>query len=311
MACYHPIPAFQRSAGEAPRLWPELGTENLALPCGSCLGCRTDKAREWAHRCGHETTRWPRNIFITLTYDDAHLPEHGYLDAAALTRFFKRLRKRAQDSRRSFDRNHRAGIRYFACGEYGEQTERPHYHAILFNCAFKDEKISGRNDDGTDLYTSATLRELWPFGHHKYGEANAAAAGYIAQYNLKKQWGGTDYYINGVQVPPPFLRMSRKPAIGTEWLAQYRDDLKMGYLVENARKTGIPRAYLKQLKKWEEKQRGPAKNIEHITERIEWRKELAKREGKDREDRKPERLHDKERIHKRRKELAEQRELRN
>ena len=261
MACYHPIPALQEGSGQ-PKLWPlrdEGGrpTANLALPCGTCLGCQSARATQWAHRCSHEASRTPYNTFLTLTYDDKHLPTNGHLDARALTLFVKRLRKCVSRHSGDIRSDSSTNVRYFACGEYGSQTERPHYHALLFNCAFPpQEKVS------KDLYAADILRELWPYGDHRFGTATPAAANYIAQYSLKKQrrnkgarhddgYNGEGYADeDGVwhPKPAPFLRMSLKPAIGTEWLKEYAPDLQHGYLVENGRKFAIPRTYKEKLK---------------------------------------------------------------
>lgn len=234
MACYDPIAAYQDRPGSKLGLWPRHGGANLALPCGKCIGCRSARATAWANRCQHEASQYENNIFLTLTYDEEHLPENGHLRARDLQLFIKRLRKhhaKTQDT-----------LRYFACGEYGEQNQRPHYHAIIFNLDFGDKyKVA------TDLYESETLCGLWPQGMGRFGDATPAAANYIAQYNLNKQGKG-DRDPEGRKRVAPFLRMSLKPAIGSAWLAQYQYDLEQGYLVDHkGNKTGIPRTYKKKL----------------------------------------------------------------
>lgn len=289
MACYSPIPARQNGS-EPPRLWPEMGTANLQLPCGKCIGCRTDKATQWANRCSHEAQQWPANTFLTLTYDDDHLPEAGHLKAKDLQLFIKRLRQHAHRNRSSINGDRRAGIRFLACGEYGEHTNRPHYHALLFNCGFTDQKKVGK-----DLYESETIARLWPHGQNRVGEATAASAAYIAQYNLKKQGQG-DHDADGVWRPAPFLRMSLRPAVGNGWITKYATDLTHGYLVENNRKHPIPRYYQNQLKKhkpelWDEIQaRAQSHRVDTPTDNND-----------------PARKRDAEKIHIRRKQLLEQR----
>ena len=290
MACYWPIPALQQGS-EPPRLWPPLGSANLALPCGKCIGCRAARATQWANRCKHEASQWEANTFLTLTYDDENLPKEGHLEAQALQRFIKRLRKHADTSSTSIRRNRDHNLRYFACGEYGETTQRPHYHAILFNCGFDDKTRVGK-----DLYTSDTLKELWPYGSNTIGEATPAAANYIAQYSLKKQGAG-EHDADGVWRPAPFLRMSLRPAIGANWVDKYASDLTYGYLVtEGGRKHGIPRYYQKRLEKMS-------------PELVELLKaNAAKHRMNNPSDRnEPDRLLASETIHKRRKELTEKR----
>lgn len=296
MACYHPIPAYQ-GGSEPPRLWPPIGTANLQLPCGKCLGCRTAKATEWANRCTHETSQWKHNIFLTLTYDDEHLPKEAHLVPRDLTLFIKRLRKNADSPGSSAHRDRSSGIRYFACGEYGERNGRPHYHALLFNYEPGDKTTVGGQGD-TTLYTSRTLEQLWPYGQHTWGKATPGAAGYIAQYNLKKQGQG-NADADGVYRPAPFLRMSLRPAIGATWLSRYAQDIQQGYIVENGRRHTIPRYYKTKLQGTDNAQY--LELAEYLKQR--YRIQNPSDRGT------PERLQAEEIIHKRRKQLTEKRKL--
>lgn len=260
MACYHPIPALQDRRGGDLRLHPPLGTANLEIPCGTCLGCRTDNALAWARRAQHEATLWQHNCFITLTYDDAHLPDPPALQPRHLTKFFKRLRRRLDRPTPTMAWDGATKPRYLACGEYGERTLRPHYHALLFNLSFHDKKRVGE-----DLYASDALRELWPLGDNRIGELTGASANYVAQYTMKKispddlarslNWErdavtGLVYNADTGEIAQrPFIRMSRKPPIGNGWLLKYKEDLQHGYLLHHARKEKIPRAIIKQLTK--------------------------------------------------------------
>lgn len=290
MACYWPIEALQDGPSGAVLLWPNKGAANIALPCGKCIGCRTDRAQQWAARCTHEASLWESNTFLTLTYDDDSLPQEGHLRARDLQLFIKRLRKYADRTSSSLDRDRSSNIRYFACGEYGEETDRPHYHALLFNARFNDEKRVGK-----DLYESAALAELWPYGQNRIGEVTPASANYIAQYNLKKQGQG-DHDRDGVWRPAPFLRMSLRPAIGNDWLKKYSTDLQHGYLVgQEGRQQGIPRYYRKKINELDYKL---AEQLEEKT----YRQRLNHPK-----DNSPERRRDGEIIHKRRAELTRKR----
>lgn len=228
MACYHPIPATQNQRGGPVTLGPPLGTATLALACGKCLGCRTDHATAWARRCTHEAQLHQHNLFITITYDDEHLPEEGHLRADHLRNYLKRLRKNTGQK-----------FRYFACGEYGSTTNRPHYHAATFGLEIRDGKRAGK-----DLYESQQLTEIWGNGLVKFAPFTPATAAYIAQYQLKKQRGGReDADADGVWRPAPFLRMSLRPAIGRQWAEKYAEDLTHGYLITDGQKGPIPRYY--------------------------------------------------------------------
>ena len=107
-------------------------------------------------------------FFITLTYDDAHLPYNQSLSVRDFQLFMKRLRKEFG-----------SGVRFFHCGEYGEKTGRPHYHAILFNCDFKDKKIhTVRN--GHRVYVSQQLNDIWGNGLTEIGSVTFESAGLIS-----------------------------------------------------------------------------------------------------------------------------------
>lgn len=293
MACYHPIPALQQGS-ESPRLWPPIGTANLAIPCGGCLGCKTARATQWAHRCDHEARQWESNIFVTLTYDDTHLPTDGHLDATALTRFLKRLRKRATGSDKRLRSDQAGNIKYFACGEYGDTNGRPHYHACLFNVGFTDQYRVGK-----DLYESELLTDIWGQGRAAFGEYTGGAANYIAQYTLKKQGSDNDHDADGVWRPAPFLRMSLKPAIGMTWLEKHKQDLQHGYLVSNGHRAPIPRTYRERLKLQDP----------DLAEDIAIRKAQHRDRTQGGDNNTPERRKAAEQIHKRLKQLTERRKL--
>lgn len=267
MGCYRPIPASQRGQGAIVRLWPPLGEEHLAIPCGTCIGCKSANAAAWGKRCEHEMTNWDHNIFITLTYDDDRLPIDGKLQPDDLTKFIKRLRRSAGRSTSNLQQTGSHTIRYFACGEYGTKTGRAHYHILAFNCDFTDRYNVGQNGEHV-LYESDTLHALWGNGKANYGQATGASANYIAQYTLKKQRGrrtherytdteGITNLTTGEWYPAlrpahnrmvqPFLRMSLKPPLGAEWVKQYADDMRKGFLTSNGHKYAIPRAYKRML----------------------------------------------------------------
>lgn len=290
MPCYHPIPARQNERGAKVQLWPPLGTSNLAIPCGTCIGCKSSRAAQWATRCQHEARTYPHNCSIHLTYDDENLPSNGHLRPADLTNFLKRLRQHVS---RNSSHTHSSGsgtLKYFACGEYGTKRDRPHYHAIIFNLTFTDTIRVG-----TNLYDSNLLRTIWGLGETRVGDADAAMAGYIAKYNLKQTEdprydpeGWTDEY--GEWHPPrprPFLRVSRD--IGGDWARHYKEDLQHGYMIEGARRKTIPRRYRDKLKRHDPE----------LAERIEWAKWRA-RLGLQTDRNEPQRLEAAEVIHKQR-----------
>lgn len=269
MPCYRPIPASQPFAGAAVKLWPPLGEQHLAIPCGNCIGCKSARAAAWGKRCEHEMTRWQYNTFITLTYDDDNLPPGGHLSPRDLQLFIKRLRKSSSATRTILHDPKSARLSYLACGEYGSITQRAHYHILTFNCDFADKHQTGQHGEHL-LYESDTLHTLWRYGKANFGTATGASANYIAQYTLKshnkhylrRKYDDHEGWIDLTtgewhpalrpahnRIIPPFLRMSLKPAIGAEWVKQYADDMRKGFLTSNGHKYAIPRTYREALKK--------------------------------------------------------------
>lgn len=222
MPCYHPIRAYRSKSGRNENgKWPIVFNLRegyldmpVDIPCGQCIGCRLERSRQWAIRCMHEASLYNDNCFLTLTYNDDNLPANGSLVKRDLTLFFKRLRKR-----------YGKGIRYYACGEYGELYNRPHFHVCLFNKDFKDKYFWIRNH-GYNLYRSPILEELWPYGYITIGAVTFESAAYVARYIMKKQLGkgASDYYAS-LGLVPEYTVMSRRPGIATGWFEKYAKEV--------------------------------------------------------------------------------------
>lgn len=222
MPCYSPLQAWRGkgvgASGKVPIVWRRprvLRPVELNLPCGQCVGCRLERSRQWAVRCVHESELYERNCFITLTYDNEHLPANGSVDVREFQLFMKRLRKRFGE-----------GIRFFHCGEYGENLGRPHYHACLFNFDFDDKEVwSVRN--GNRLYRSASLDSVWGLGHAVVGDVTFESAAYVARYIMKKVTGDVaSSHYDGRR--PEYITMSRRPGIGKGWFDRFRSDVYPG-----------------------------------------------------------------------------------
>lgn len=218
----------------------------VTIPCGQCVGCRLERSRQWAIRCVHESQLYEKNCFITLTYNEKHLPTDGSLDVRAFQLFMKRLRKRFGD-----------GIRFFHCGEYGARHQRPHYHACLFNFDFDDKELWSIRQ-GVKLYRSKALEELWsvdgdPLGFCTVGAVTFESAAYVARYIMKKQTGdGALTYLDYNPVTgeiynerkPEYCTMSRRPGIGRPWLEKFKTDVYPGdFVVLGGKKMRPPKYY--------------------------------------------------------------------
>lgn len=215
MTCFRPLEAFQLETGEIKFVERGKVLRALHLPCGRCIGCRMARRRAWATRCMHENQMHHSSVFVTLTYDDANCPIS--LDYRDFQRFMYRLRSWA------------GAVRFYACGEYGDLSRRPHFHAILFGVSFDDGVPCG-----DQIYSSGRLSKLWPHGFASFGNVTYESAGYVAGYVLKKRLGkdAEDHYRfidwrSGelVQVRPEFARMSLKPGIGYTWFQKYWRDV--------------------------------------------------------------------------------------
>jgi len=181
--------------------------------------------------------------FITLTYANEHLPDPPSLDYSHYQKFMKRLRKEV------------GPIRYYACGEYGDNNFRPHFHACLFGIDFsKDRKFFDTSPSGHPLYRSPTLERIWPWGFSSIADLSFESAAYVARYCLKKITGDeSEHHYRHVnhdtgevtQLTPEFARMSLKPGIGGRWFDLYSSDVYNGhdYVVVNGKQCRPPRYF--------------------------------------------------------------------
>ncbi len=244
MSCYHPQTAVVlgvdlktgkkalKFLGEnvvASLLYP--GKEVIQLPCGQCVGCRIDRSRQWANRCMLELQYHDSAYFVTLTYDDEHVPKAYYPDPAtgeAHTSFtlckrdfqlwMKRLRKKFSDDK----------IRFFACGEYGGETKRPHYHAIVFGLHLNDcvrYKTVREGDSYYTYYNSESIQETWPNGFVVVGEVTWESCAYVARYVTKKLSGPQAEFYDKFNLVPEFSDMSRRPGIARQYYDEHGKDI--------------------------------------------------------------------------------------
>lgn len=196
------------------------GQQIVPVPCGRCEGCRLDYGKRWADRMlvEYHTPREygsERAIFVTFTYDNAHLPyvtctdnvPRPSLQKRDWQLFMKRLRKHFK-------------CRFLVAGEYGDNTFRPHYHAIIFGISLSDIPdlvvYSHDPDLDTTLYSSVFFDSIWSNGACKIAVANYYTMSYTGRYILKKQYrtdNVLDFY-KGRQLP--FILTSRRPGIGAD-----------------------------------------------------------------------------------------------
>lgn len=247
MPCFNPTTAYRMDDGAISfgRVG-ELGGREVSLPCGRCAGCRKNLALMWSLRCQHEASLHDRNCFVTLTYDDDHVP--WGLEKAKLQTFLKNLRNRI------------GRYRYFAVGEYGGQSFRPHYHLLLFGVWFPDAALS--RPGSRPLWRSSVLESLWREGFSSIGMVDEGTARYTCGYVVKKLDGEKgprkklDLMTGEViEVPREFALMSRRPGLGQGWLKKNWKEVfaeeKCEVVLTGGAKVAPPRYYHKMLEAWE------------------------------------------------------------
>lgn len=256
MKCFNLLLGYQPPNGGQLTFTPPKGSiaqgyRPIQVACGSCIGCRLSQSRVWAARMCMEAQCHKQNSFLTLTYADEHLPFAGQLEKEHVQLFLKRLRI-------SLDRKYGKKIRFYYVGEYGDRTNRPHYHILLFGHDFSiDRTFLKKTRKGYPIYTSPTLSDAWPYGHANIGEFNFESAAYCARYCLKKQVGKKnplyeDVYCDietgeVIRRVPEFGQPSTRPGIGAEWYARFGADVRRTDFVIMRNKKMLPPRYFDKL----------------------------------------------------------------
>ena len=259
MTCYHPLHAFNNGINlasgkpnykitsnkvksvyfdEETNHWylssdPNEYSNNtyIDIPCGKCVGCRIDYSRSWATRCILEAQYHSRSMFLTITYDDDNVPHSCYpdletgeikdiltLSSKDFTLFIKRLRY-------YYSERFNKEFRFFACGEYGSTTLRPHYHAIIFGLELDDLKEVKQSHTGFPLYQSDLVDKAWNKGFVLLSDNTWETSAYTARYIMKKQKGEGSSVYEEFNIEPEFVRMSRMPGIAKQYYDDHKHDI--------------------------------------------------------------------------------------
>lgn len=270
MPCYFPLTGYRAAQtnqnGKRPLTFGKGGFSDLEVqvPCGQCIGCRLERSRQWAIRLMHERQFHDLAIFVTLTYNDDRLPAGGSLDRSHVPAFIKRLRASIEyDHRRKYpekkSRPAAPKIKYFHCGEYGENFARPHYHAIIYGVDFPDKVKHRQGSLGDQIYTSQKLSDLWGHGFCEIGNVSFQSCAYVARYCTKK--------INGDQAQTHYQRIdehgeiyqlvpeysTQSNGLGLTWLHHFTSDVFPGdRVVCEGKESAVPRYYRKKLAEHDE-----------------------------------------------------------
>lgn len=238
MNCTNPITLHSHTSPRFPR--------GLVVPCGKCLQCKIQKRKEWSIRMLHENDSWDRSCFLTLTYQDKYLPYQPIgpygpvpypwptLQKSDIQKFFKRLRRDLANENRH--------IKYFACGEYGDDNQRPHYHAIVYGL--------GLSADDRNY-----VMENWPFCDWKvkairensFGLVEPDSIQYVAGYINKKYNNQVEYEEYHKYAREPTFRILSQ-GLGKEYIYKNAEQLyQNGFLTHKSVPQSIPRYYLDKL----------------------------------------------------------------
>lgn len=302
--CFTPLKAYRGPGGgivfDSKKGY---GDRPLELACGQCRGCRAERARQWAVRCVHEAamntrpvgpadvaagavpgSRVSNNCFVTLTYHPSKLPLDLSLDVSHWQKFAKRVRKEL------------GPFRFFHCGEYGEESRRPHYHACIFGLDFHEDRIYLKGNLDKRLYTSPRLERLWSYGLVSIGNLDYESAAYVARYVAKKMTGplADGHYLRvdestgeAWSVRPEYCTMSRRPGLGTSWFDRYMDDVYPADEVIHKGKKHLPPKFYdsklseSELEFYKSKRRAAAlrRSAELTPERLRVRENIAERKA--------------------------------
>lgn len=226
MECLHKIAVYKRDK-----------RETVEVPCGQCIACRLNRAREWQVRIMHEKKMHKESCFLTLTYDQEHAPWvsdfRTTLYKPDVQGFMKRLRSYISPVK----------VRFYLCGEYGEKKGRAHYHVCLMGFRPTD-LVFYKHTSAGDLWISPTLNKLWSNGHVIVANLDYDSAGYVARYCTKLLTGKASEWYKERNLVPEFALMSRRPGIGATWLEKFGNEVKEHHsVVAKGREMAPPRYY--------------------------------------------------------------------
>lgn len=234
---------------DAQLFYKKFGLSVVPMPCGSCMGCRLDSARDFTVRgvCESRTHDDSEQFFLTLTYDEDHVPRSPSglmsLKKSDVRLFFVRLREVLG-----------SGLRTMGCAEYGPRTSRPHYHVLTFGKSLSDLSVYGRSKSGQILYESELVTRVWTHGRVLIGKVSYSSIRYVSGYIMKKQKGdrGVEYYGDREHEGP--VAVTRNGGgIGALWLDKWHDDLgRVGVVVQKVkgqyREFPVPKYFRRRLK---------------------------------------------------------------
>lgn len=197
------------------------GQDDMLVPCGQCRYCRIMRSNLWAMRMMHEKEYWKTAVYLTLTYNNENLPIDGQLSKRDAALFLKRVRKEIFPNK----------IKYFMCGEYGDEKGRPHYHFIIFGMSPADK----------DVFDSC-----WMKGFTYVELVTMAACKYVTKYITKAPLGRSRKDAMEQNKVPAFQTCSK--GLGLRWIMENAATVGARGLRRQGRQACMPRYYVKKMR---------------------------------------------------------------
>lgn len=227
--CLTPITLYRKERGRDDK-------HTQVVPCGRCPNCIKRRISMWSFRLQEEMKVSVSSSFITLTYDDDHLPfsENGLmtLDKRDHQLFMKKLRKHLHSNRFKYGIYKDTKLKYYAVGEYGSDTYRPHYHYIMFNLP---EKL---------ILDQSIIEAIWDKGRVQVAVCNPKTINYVVGYVNKRNFANTVHPDDDRLLECSMMSKGLGKNFLTKRTVKFYQQLMEPYLIqEDGIKRAMPRYY--------------------------------------------------------------------
>lgn len=220
MNCLHPVPLSPNSEDIKKRFFKNgKKGEKIYVPCRHCVNCIDTRIREWTYRLLAESKKHSKVCFITLTYDDEHLPKNGSCSSRDVQLFMKNLRRHIE-----YHSGSNRDICYFGCTEYGGQYGRPHAHLLILGVDINDLNV--QKSKLVSENTKNCFSPFWKKGILNYGTdvslQDSKLVRYVTKYCEKLDTENLYKYCDIMGIERPKILHSTK--IGTDYLKSRSDE---------------------------------------------------------------------------------------
>lgn len=204
----------------------------IRISCGNCAECRLKYSKDWSTRmlCEAATYNFENCYFLTLTYDNNNLRFGATGNPTVCKKDIQDFMNSIRDNQ-LYQFKH-TGVRYYGATEYGDITERPHCHVILFNCKVPSDGLQYymTNKFNQPIYKGLYFEKYWPYGFVTVGSLTFESCAYVARYCMKKHKGKDKSFYLENSIEAEDSTKSNRPGIGRYWFDDHFEDI---YLNEN------------------------------------------------------------------------------